>query len=654
MPRFTVETIFKAVDKMSRPVTRMQNKIGKFTRRTERGMKKLNRAAGNVGKGFAKGLAIGGVALTLFGAGLVDVINTGKVFEQNIINAAAKFPGEIKKGTKAFQDLENAALKAGKTTEFTASDSAEALNFLAMAGFDSVSAIAALPGVIDLATAANIDLAQATDIASDSLGAFGLMTKDAQKNAKNLARVNDVMALTTIRANTNMEMLFETFTEAGPVATTAGASIETVAALAAALANAGIKGGAAGTTLKNMFLSLAAQTPKAQKELAKLGVKTRDSAGDLLDIVDVIESLNKGLGSLGTAEKSEALKNIFGKIPIAGVNVLLGAGAESLRAFRKEAEAADKVSNQLAATTRDSLNNSLKSLGSAIEGVKLKIFNTSKGPLNEVIKKMTEWVRANEDLIATNVGGFLADLFNNFSEIVKWGKRIAIFGVVLLGLVVTLKTLIGVLTLVNLVMAANPIVLITLAVIAAVAAIASMIIFWEDLSVSVKRAAAVFAFIMGPIGWLIFAGVAVAKNWDIVVAVFDKVIDHLKTIGSLFKNLATFNLADAAKDIAHLRENDKQFGNLATNLAAKAAVEFGFADKVVPKEDKPMSELEAPEAPSIPDFALVNSPQERISRSIEEKNTKNTLTIKDESNRAQAEGPAFGDGSLILAPSGGF
>lgn len=405
--RFSVEAVFKAVDKVTAPVTRMQNRVGKFTRSANRGFHKLNRSVEKFSKNIGRGAAAVAASTVAIGAAMAGVIMTGAQFEQSIVNAAAKFPGEIRRGTEAFKALEEAARQTGKTTEFTASQSAEALNFLAMAGFSAKGAIAALPGVVDLATAASIDLATATDIASDSLGAFGLATKDAAQLGKNLARVNDVMAKTATTANTTIEAMFEAVQEVGPIATTAGASIETTSALIGELANSGIKGSQAGTTLKNMFVRLAAPAGEGAKLLKRFSIQTKDANGNMLDIVDVLGALDKSLAGLGTAERSGVLEGIFGKIPLAGVNVLLKSGSKRLNEYRRELEGASGASSKMADVMRDTVQGRLNSLKSAIEGVAISIFSMNRGPLVDVIEQLTNWTRANENLIATNIGEFV-------------------------------------------------------------------------------------------------------------------------------------------------------------------------------------------------------------------------------------------------------
>lgn len=525
--RFSVEAVFKAVDRVTRPVSRMQNRVGKFTRSMNRNFTRLNRTVNKFGRGMKRAGQVAAVGLLIVGAAMNSVIATGAEFEQTLVNAAAKFPGEIRRGTEAFEQLELAARKMGSTTEFTATQSAEALNFLAMAGFNAESAIVALPGVVDLATAAQVDLGTATDIATDSLGAFNLMTKDATQLGINLARVNDVIAKTSTSANTTVEALFEAMKEGGPIAVTAGASLETFAALAGELANAGIKGSRAGTTLKNMFLKLAAPTTKGAKLLRQFGVQTQDASGDMLDIVAILGNLNKSLDGLGTAQKSGVLEGIFGKIPLAGVNILLKVGTERLNEYRQSLIDASGASTTMASVMRDTVQGRINSLKSAIEGVSISIFSMNRGPLAGAIEKMTEWVRANEQVIATNIGEFIASIVNNFEDIVKWTKRIGKGILVFVAFATILKTLIGVLTLVNLVIAANPITLIILGIMAAIAAIAAIIFWWDELKAAfmatptwVKVVAAAIAILSGPIGLLITAAVLIMENWGVIKQFF--------------------------------------------------------------------------------------------------------------------------------------
>lgn len=493
--RFSVEAVFKAVDRMTAPVTRMQNRVGRATRSMDRGFRRLNRTvdkfSGIARRGaFAATAALGGTSVAI-----LDVIKTGAEFEQTLVSAAAKFPGEIRKGTKAFELLAEAAKKTGKTTEFTATQSAQALNFLAMAGFTAESSVSALPGVVNLATVAALDLGTASDIATDSIGAFGLATKDATQLGKNLARINDVIAKTTTTSNTSVVDMFEAIKDGGPAATLAGVSIETFAALVGTLANAGTKASRAGTTMKNIFLRLSGPAAEGARALRRLGIRTADSGGNLRDVVDILGDLNTSLKDMGTATKTAILKDIFGRIPIAGVGTLLKAGAKQLRVYRRELTAVGGASKRMAEIIRDTVIGRFKALVSAIEGVKIRIFDMNSGPLSETIDKMTAWVRANESLIATNIGEWLADMIGNlqntdkwldamverFATVFLWTKRIGAALVAYAALATALKLVSAALFVVNFALAASPLGLILLAVAALSVALAALVVDWDAL-----------------------------------------------------------------------------------------------------------------------------------------------------------------------------
>ena len=354
------------------------------------------------------------------------------------------------------------------------------------------------------------------------------------------------------------------------------------------------------------------------------------------DIVDILGDLNGALDGLGTAERSGVLEGIFGKIPIAGVNVLLASGSDRLREYRKELKGASGASSTMASVIRDTLQGRLNSLKSAVEGVKISIFSMTSGPLADAIDKTTEWVRANEQLIATNVGEFLANIINNFENIVKWAKRIGIALAVFFTLATILKTLILIMTVVNLVMAANPI---TLAIMALIAAVASAIFWWDELKAAflgfsgpVKAA---FATLAGPIGWIIGAASLIMDSWghiktffaDLwggVVDIFNTSVDTILGVVDEVRGAATF------------------IGDVASSAGSSVAGFFGFEDD----EEGQGVGATGPQ---------VVSPQERVARTIDEQRTTQTaeVTIRDESGRAEVTVGTLGAG-LKLQNSGAF
>lgn len=434
--RFSVEGTFRVVDRMTRPIRRLSRRMARFHEGVGRGFRGLREAAGHLRTGF---LAVGAAIATVTAAavaGLRRVIDTGMEFDQRITAAAAKFPGQIRRGSEAFEALEDAAQDVGRNTEFSASQAAEALDFLAMAGFGADQAISALPGVVDLATAAQMDLGQATDIASDSLGAFGLMTDDAAQLGQNLTRVNDVLARTSTSANTTVEQMFEAIRTGGPVAHSAGASVETFSGLVGQMAGAGIKGAEAGTALRNIFLRLQAPAAAGRRALRRLGITTTDSAGNMRDINAILGDLGRSLDGMGTAQRARALSDIFGARAVTSANVLLEAGEDQLNEYRASLESAEGAASDMANTMRDTAGGDMASLNSAVEGLQLAIWDLVRGPLRSVVQALTGWVRANQDAIAGGLRQFVDFLRRNQDTIREWGIAIGIVLAVVVGLFV--------------------------------------------------------------------------------------------------------------------------------------------------------------------------------------------------------------------------
>ena len=415
--RFAIETIFTAKERMIKPIKKTRQELRNLARVGRRGFNQLNRSVDKFNAQLKTVALRGGVALGVLSAGMGDVIKTGAEFEKTLTSAGAKFGLNMKENADQMKLLEGAARDAGATTEFSASEAASGLNFMAMAGFTAEQAIASLPGVIDLATASEIGLAEATDIASDTLSAFGLTSADSAVQAANLARVNDVLAATTTSANTDMQTMFETIKKAGSQAFSSGASIETLAALTGELANNAVKGSEAGSALKNVFLRLSAPTKAASKLIKKYGGDVVDSNGDLKDVIGIMGSLEEGLEGLGSAEKAEILNTIFGSRAINAVNILLKKGSKGLGEYRKRLEDSTGASKEMANVMRDTVQGRIDTANSSFESLKLTLFGLKKvgvgGLLDSItvyIRKVDTWIGKNEELAATIIDDLVGSI----------------------------------------------------------------------------------------------------------------------------------------------------------------------------------------------------------------------------------------------------
>ncbi|SDE20838.1 phage tail tape measure protein [Desulfuromonas thiophila] len=312
---------------------------------------------------------IGGLATAM--------VSTGARFESEM----ATVRGVMRASEQEFQALAAAAKQAGETTEWSATQSAEALKYMGMAGWSAEQAVAALPGVLNLATAGGLDLGRASDIVTDSLTAMGMGVQD-------LSRFNDVLVGTITRSNTNIEMMGESMRYAAPIASQLGYDVEQLAALIGTLANAGIKASDSGTDLRQAMV----RNKKAAREL---GTAETDLIGTL--------KAAKAAG-WGVNEVTENYGMIASKSVLVLMNQLDGYHKleGQLRNVRGETDALAKVK-------LDTVAGDFKTLKSAIEGVGIASFEAIEGDLRRNLQDLTDYVRQNR--------GELVDFARNATEI---------------------------------------------------------------------------------------------------------------------------------------------------------------------------------------------------------------------------------------------
>ena len=517
--RFEIFTVFKGIDKVTGPMKKISEVSGKFASRMKRpleGMKKMNDGVDRAGRAVLAGSAV-------VGAGLAGVIKKGAEFEQTMINAAVKFPGEIRKGTPAFEQLAKVASDIGANTEFSATEAAQGLDFLAMAGFNAEQAMAAMPGLVDMATAGALNLATASDIASDALGAFGLASTDAAVNAQQLQRVSDVFVKTSHRANTTVELLWDTLQKAGPVAQMTGASLEETAAIAGQLANAGLKGAEAGTAMKNVMLSIAKPSDAAAKIFDKYGIALRNADGSARKITDV-------MGELGTKvpqmDQAAVFTEIFGREAVVGAKNV-SALAQGVNALQGELEGAVGYSEGVAKVMRDSMQGRIKSLQSVAEAFVIDLFGNSEGEFAKAIDQATAWMRENGAPMARKFGEAIKWVADNFGMLVSIGKQLVVVAA-------AIKITSAAMGIMNALANANPWVLLIAALVTGAMLIianwdavkAWFVSMWEWVKenwVQIGRA------LLLPFTALPQAIYAIITNWDALVAGFLVGIDAIKS-----------------------------------------------------------------------------------------------------------------------------
>lgn len=294
------------------------------------------------------------VSLPLLGVGAAALTMSGD-FEAGM-NKVQALSGATGEELAAMRDL---AKDLGSSTQFSASEAAEAMSFLAMAGFDAQQTMEALPGVLNLAAAGGLDLATSADIASNVLSGFGLEVSE-------LTRLNDVLANTMTSSNTNLEQLGSAFQYVGPVASSAGLSLEETAAAIGLLGNAGIQGEQAGTVLRGAIANLLNPSNAVAKAMDRVGLSATDSSGNLLPLHDIISQLEESGAS--TAD----MMAIFGVEAGPGMQALVSQGSDALADLTDKAGESGTAA-EIAETQMAGFNGGMASLKSAFEGLMIAI-----------------------------------------------------------------------------------------------------------------------------------------------------------------------------------------------------------------------------------------------------------------------------------------
>jgi TP901 family phage tail tape measure protein len=300
--------------------------------------------------------------------------------------------------------LREQARQLGASTQFTAGQAAEAQGFLAMAGFKAESIQAAMPGMLDLAKAGDSGLAETADIASNILTGFNLQASET-------GRLGDVLVGTFTRSNVNLQMLGETMKYAAPVAASVGQDLETVAAMAGKLGDAGIQGSMGGTALRSILNRLSAPPKSAAEALDTLGISAKDAQGNLRDVPTVLQEIYEKTKDMGDADRAGLLKGIAGEEAVAGLQVLVAqAGSGGLQDFISTLKSTEGEASATAKTMANNLRGDLSAMGSAWEDLGIQLQEQQNGPMREVTQALTgiiggvkSWIAENPKLAANIV-----------------------------------------------------------------------------------------------------------------------------------------------------------------------------------------------------------------------------------------------------------
>lgn len=373
---YSVTAVLSAVDKnFTSTMGRAQSALG--------GMQNM------LGSGLSFGVfsAIGTKAVNGVTGAMGGLIRTswdaGTSFTESMSNVAA-----ISGATGAqLASLEEKAKQMGSTTAFTASQAADAMSYMAMAGWKTEYILNGLDGIMNLAAASGEDLAATSDIVTDALTAFG-------KTADDSGHLADIMAAASANANTNVSMMGETFKYVAPVAGSLGYSMEDTSVAIGLMANSGIKGSQAGTTLRSMLTRLAKPTKEVQGAMNALGVSLTNEKGEMKSMRELTGELRTAFSGLSEAEKAQYAASIAGQEGMSGLLAIVNASEEDVNKLTEAIDNSSGAAQKMAATKLDNLSGDITIAKSAFEGLGLTIFDTIEGPVRSFVNILTSGIAA--------------------------------------------------------------------------------------------------------------------------------------------------------------------------------------------------------------------------------------------------------------------
>ena len=374
-----------------------------------KGVSSMTVAAGNLISDLTK------TAATKLAGLAKSSVSVGMNFDASMSQVAATM------GTTVDQidNLTKVAKEMGSTTKFTATQAADALNYLALAGYDADKAAEVLPSVLNLAAAGGMDLAYASNLATKAMASLGI---EATKS--NLDEFGNKLAVGASKAGATVSELGEAIlTVGGTAANLKGGTTELVTALGK-LADIGAVGAEGGTHLRNIILSLQSPTDDATKLMQKLGLQVYDAQGNMRGLNEILGDLNSAMNGMTQGQKDSILNALFNKTDLAAVKGLLAAQGEQWETLASQIDAADGAMGQMAETQQDNLQGVMTSLGSAFEGLQLAVYNEMEPSLTDLGNYGIECVRTlttalsegGPEAMLAAAGEIISDLASGIAE----------------------------------------------------------------------------------------------------------------------------------------------------------------------------------------------------------------------------------------------
>lgn len=364
----------------------------------DKDVNKATKSLGGISKAGESLKSVGGTmtkAVTLpVAAAAAASVKLYKDFDGSMRGVAATMgisAKEIDSGSQSFEKLKTAAMDAGSKTKFSSTEAAEALNYLALAGYGVDDAIKMMPNVLNLAASGNMELAQASDMVTDTASAMGLSIQETTS-------LVDTMARTSQMTNTSVAQLGEGLLTVGGTAKNLSGGVNEASAALGVLADNGIKGAEGGTVLRNVILSLTAPTDKAAKAMKQYGINVFDAQGKMRPLNDILGDMDKQIGNMTQQEKINFINTIFNKTDLKGVEALLGGVDGKLVDVDNALKNADGTAKEMADTLNSGLGGALDEMKSALENAGIAAGEALAPIIKDLAKVITELARRFSEL----------------------------------------------------------------------------------------------------------------------------------------------------------------------------------------------------------------------------------------------------------------
>lgn len=375
--------------------------FGTSMARAEREVAALYRSSARQNAGMVKGInALSNMSDKVFGAvakgaqvaavGVAGIAAASTLVGSNF-EAQMSTVGAISGATEAeMKQLNDTAKEMGRTTQFSATESGKAMEYMAMAGWKAQDMVGGIPGIMNLAAASGEDLGTVSDIVTDALTAFGLTAKDS-------AMFADVLAQASSNSNTNVAMMGETFKYVAPVAGSFGYDIKDTAVAIGLMANSGVKASMAGTSLRRILLNLGDGVELSGRAFGKMEITAKKAGGGMKELHEVIGELRSAFKQMDDDEKAANAKIIGGQTGIAGLIGIVNASEADFNKLTAAIDNSAGAAERMAGIRIDNLQGDVKLLASAAAGAGIKIYEGLSSPFRELTLMATAWIQSFAD-----------------------------------------------------------------------------------------------------------------------------------------------------------------------------------------------------------------------------------------------------------------